>query len=390
MRPSDNVRLAMGGLMGSPFRSFLTTLGVIIGVSAVIITVSIGTGAKRQTESQIQRLGSNLITVSSGYRSAYSKITNRILPAIEQCGSVRQATPQINRSGTASYGSNALSTTAIGTSANYLEVRNLKMARGVFLSDADIDASTWNCVLGADLATELFEEEDPLGKRVRFDRVRFTVVGVAASQGDTGFSSVDNVMFIPYTTMQKRLTGNKNISTISVQAASDKEMDTAYDQVYATLLLETGDERAFRLSSQADVLDLAAGMTDTMTLLLSGIAAVSLLVGGIGIMNIMLVSVTERIREIGIRKAIGAKERQMLAQFIMEAATLSVSGGLLGIAFGFLGSRIVTRVFNWPTAVDTRSVILGFSLSLAVGVFFGAYPAYKAAGLDPIEGLRHE
>ena len=390
MRPSDNVRLAMGGLLGSPFRSFLTTLGVIIGVSAVIITVSIGTGAKRQTEKQIQRLGSNLITVSSGYRSAYSKITNRILPAIQRCSSVGQVAPQISRSGTASYGSNSLSTTAIGTSANYMEVRNLKIARGVFLSDDDIEASTWNCVLGADLATELFEEEDPLGKRVRFDRVRFTVVGVAASQGDTGFSSVDNVMFIPYTTMQKRLTGNKNISTISVQAVGDKEMDAAYDQVYATLLLETGDERAFRLSSQADVLDFAASMTDTMTLLLSGIAAVSLLVGGIGIMNIMLVSVTERIREIGIRKAIGAKERQILAQFIMEAATLSVSGGLLGIAFGFLGSRIVTRVFNWPTAVDTRSVILGFSLSLAVGVFFGVYPAYKAARLDPIEGLRHE
>jgi len=390
MRPADNVRLAMGGLISSPFRSFLTTLGVIIGVSAVIITVSIGTGAKRQTEMQIQRLGSNLITVSSGYRSAYSKINNRILPALEQCGSVRQVTPQINRSGTASYGSNSLNTTAMGTSSNYLDVRNLKMARGVFLSDEDVEASTWNCVLGADLATELFEAEDPLGKRVRFDRVRFTVVGVAASQGDTGFSSVDNVMFIPYTTMQKRLTGNKNISTISVQAVSDKEMDAAYNQVYAALLLETGDERAFRLSSQADVLDFAASITDTMTLLLSGIAAVSLLVGGIGIMNIMLVSVTERIREIGIRKAIGAKERQILAQFIMEAATLSVSGGLLGIAFGFLGSRIVTRVFNWPTAVDTRSVVLGFSLSLAVGVFFGAYPAYKAAGLDPIEGLRHE
>jgi len=390
MRPSDNVRLAMGGLLGSPFRSFLTTLGVIIGVSAVIITVSIGTGAKRQTEKQIQRLGSNLITVSSGYRSAYSKITNRILPAIQRCSSVGQVAPQISRSGTASYGSNSLSTTAIGTSANYMEVRNLKIARGVFLSDDDIEASTWNCVLGADLATELFEEEEPLGKRVRFDRVRFTVVGVAASQGDTGFSSVDNALFIPYTTMQKRITGNKNISTISVQAVGDKEMDAAYDQVYATLLLETGDERSFRLSSQADVLDFAASMTDTMTLLLSGIAAVSLLVGGIGIMNIMLVSVTERIREIGIRKAIGAKERQILAQFIMEAATLSVSGGLLGIAFGFLGSRIVTRIFSWPTAVDTGSVVLGFSLSLAVGVFFGVYPAYKAAGLDPIEGLRHE
>ncbi len=390
MRPADNVRLALGGLFSNPFRSFLTTLGVIIGVSAVIITVSIGTGAKRQTETQIQRLGSNLITISSGYRSANSKIANRILPLIEQCNFVRQVTPQINRSGTASYGSNGLNTTAIGTSANYLEVRNLKIARGVFLSDEDIEASTWNCVLGADLATELFEEEDPLGKRVRFDRVRFTVVGVAASQGDTGFSSVDNVMFISYTTMQKRLTGNKNISTVSVQAVGDKEMDAAYDQVYATLLLETGDERAFRLSSQADVLDFAASMTDTMTLLLSGIAAVSLLVGGIGIMNIMLVSVTERIREIGIRKAIGAKERQILAQFIMEAATLSVSGGLLGIALGFLGSRIVTQVFSWPTAVDTRSVVLGFSLSLVVGVFFGAYPAYRAAGLDPIEGLRHE
>ena len=172
MRPADNVRLAMGGLISSPFRSFLTTLGVIIGVSAVIITVSIGTGAKRQTEMQIQRLGSNLITVSSGYRSAYSKINNRILPALEQCGSVRQVTPQINRSGTASYGSNSLNTTAMGTSSNYLDVRNLKMARGVFLSDEDVEASTWNCVLGADLATELFEAEDPLGKRVRFDRVK--------------------------------------------------------------------------------------------------------------------------------------------------------------------------------------------------------------------------
>ena len=175
MRLSDNVRLAMGGLLGSPFRSFLTTLGVIIGVSAVIITVSIGTGAKRQTETQIQRLGSSLITVSSGYRSAYSKITNRILPETEQCGSVRQVTPQINRSGTASCGSNGLSTTAIGTSTNYLEVRNLKMAQGVFLSDADIEVSTWNCVLGADPATELFEEEDLLGTRFRFDPGRPTL-----------------------------------------------------------------------------------------------------------------------------------------------------------------------------------------------------------------------
>ncbi|MEA4884398.1 MAG: ABC transporter permease [Clostridia bacterium] len=390
MRPADNLKLAMDGLTSNPFRSVLTALGVIIGVSAVIITVSIGTGAQRQTQSQIQRLGANLITVSSGYRSSRSLITSDILPSIERINAVANVAPQVQSQGTVAYGSEGMTTTVMGTTANYSAVRNLKMARGVFLTDADIEQSSWNCVLGADLADELFSEEDPMGQKVRLDRVRFTVVGVTQRQGDSGLSSMDNSMYVPYTTMQQRITGNKNINAIVAQAVSESAMDLAYDQIYATLMMATGDENSFRVSNQADMLEVASNVSGTMTALLSGIAAVSLLVGGIGIMNIMLVSVTERIREIGIRKAIGAKEVEILMQFMLEAAALSVAGGLLGIAVGFLGSNIVSRMFGWPTAVDMRSVVLGFTLSLIVGVFFGAYPAYKGAKLDPIEGLRYE
>jgi putative ABC transport system permease protein len=283
-----------------------------------------------------------------------------------------------------------MTTTLMGTSVNYAEVRNLKVARGRWLTEADIQQNTWNCVLGADLAEELFGEADPIGQRVRFERVRFTVVGVAQAQGDSGFASVDNMMYVPYTTMQQRVTGNKNLNSIVAQAVDESVMGMAYDQVYATLLGLTGDERAFRVSNQADMLEVVSNVSATMTMLLAGIAAVSLVVGGIGIMNIMLVSVTERIREIAIRKALGAKEGEILVQFLLESAAISLTGGLLGVAVGFGGSAVVSRIFGWPTAVDMQSVVLGFVLSLSVGMFFGAYPAYKAAKLDPIEGLRYE
>jgi len=390
VRPADYLRLALSGVTSNPFRSILTALGVIIGVSAVIITVSIGTGAKVQTQSQIQRLGSNLITISSGYRSLRSVITSDILPIIESINTVGEVVPQVQRQSTVVHGAEGLSTTVTGTSANYPSVRNLKLAQGSFLTDADIDKGSWNCVLGADLAEELFGDDNPLGQKVRLDRVRFTVIGVAQRQGDSGFASSDNAMYVPYTTMQRRITGSKNINTIIAQAVDASSMDLAYSQIYAMLMMATGDEDSFRISNQADMLEVASDVTDTMTLLLSGIAAVSLVVGGIGIMNIMLVSVTERTREIGIRKAIGAKEHEILSQFMLEAAALSLAGGLLGIVVGLVGSRIVSQVLSWPTAVDMKSVALGFTLSLIVGVFFGAYPAYKGAKLDPIVGLRYE
>ena len=390
MRITDNMRLAFSGVVSNPVRSFLTALGVIIGVSAVIVVVSIGTGAKLATTQEIQKLGSNLLTITSGYRSQRAGLTEDVLPVIESCSLITQVTPQVTAGGTVSYGDQSLNTTVIGTSANYPEVRNLKMARGAFLIDDDIKNLTWNCVLGSDLAAELFPGEDPIGKKVRLDRVKFTVVGVAAPMGDSGFTSMNNVMYVPYTTLQKRVTGNQYIGSISAKVVSEEYMDAAYDQVYAALLAELGDEEAFRVTSQADLLEAVDTIAGTLTLMLTSIAAVSLLVGGIGIMNIMLVSVTERIKEIGIRKAIGAKEREVLGQFLLEAAALSLTGGVLGVLLGYLGSRVINTSFNWPAAVDTRSVVIGLSVSLAIGLFFGGYPAWKAAKLDPIVGLRHE
>ncbi len=390
MRATDNIRLALAGVASNPVRSILTALGVIIGVAAVITVVSVGTGAKLVTAQEIQRLGSNLLTITSGYRSARAGLTEDVIPVIESCSLITEVAPQVTSSGTASYGSQSLNTTIMGTSANYPEVRNLKIARGTFLADSDIEELTWSCVLGADLAAELFQGEDPLGKKVRLDRVKFTVVGVAEPMGDSALVSMDNMMYVPYTTLQKRVTGSKYIGSISAKVVGEEHMDAARDQVYAALLAELQDENAFRVTSQADLLEIVSNVTGTLTLLLSSIAAVSLLVGGIGIMNIMLVSVTERIREIGIRKAIGARDREILGQFMLEAAALSLTGGALGVLFGYLGSRAINTSFGWPTAIDMRSVVIGLTVSLGIGLFFGSYPAWKAARLDPIEGLRHE
>ncbi|HNZ08364.1 MAG TPA: ABC transporter permease [Bacillota bacterium] len=391
MRTSDSFKLALGGLKGNPFRSFLTALGVIIGVAAVIITVSIGTGAKVRTQSQIQRLGSNLLTISSGYRRQDSPINNSVLSLISKLSLVDKVAPVVNSQGTMSYTSNSIDSSIIGTDANFLDIRNLQLSEGTFITQDDVDRSTWNCVLGADLATELFGEDvDPLGNYVRYDRFKLYVVGIVKTMGSEGVSSNDNYVIVPYTTLQKKVTGSKSISTIYARAASAKDMTAANDQIYAALLEKTGSEEAFRISNQEMLLEFATSSTETMTLLLTGIAAVSLLVGGIGIMNIMLVSVAERIREIGIRKAVGAKDRDILWQFILESAALSLSGGVMGIVVGYVGSRIVTSVFSWPTSFDTAATALGFGLSVFIGVFFGAYPAYKGAKLDPIEGLRHE
>lgn len=390
MRATDNMRLALAGVISNPVRSILTALGVIIGVAAVITVVSVGTGAKLMTTQEIQRLGSNLLTITSGYRSVRAGLTEDVIPVIESCSLVTQVAPQVTSGGTASYGNQSLNTTIIGTSSNYPEARNLTIARGTFLTDNDVRDVTWSCVLGSDLAAELFQGEDPIGKKVRLDRVKFTVVGVAEPMGDSGFTSMDNMMYVPYTTLQKRVTGSKYIGSISAKVIGEEYMDSARDQVHAALLIELQDEDAFRVTSQADLLDVVDTITGTLTLLLTSIAAVSLLVGGIGIMNIMLVSVTERIKEIGIRKAIGAKEREILGQFMLEAAALSLTGGALGVLLGYLGSRAINAGFGWPSAVDVRSVVIGLSVSLAIGLFFGGYPAWKAARLDPIEGLRHE
>jgi len=395
MKIADNLKVALGTLRGNPLRSFLTALGVVIGVSAVIVMVSIGEGAKAQVTSQIQALGSNLLMVTAGRRErgafgSGTPMTNEILPVIQACPSIKNAAPEASGQESVSYGSNSMTTSITGTTANYREIRNLKLARGSFFGSEDERLGAKVAVLGNDVVTELFPDTDPIGQRIKVGNVRMTVIGTLAAKGQSGFMSNDDVIYVPLKTAQRRLFGNDRVRMIYAQAVSDQAMDQAAAELDAALLAALKDENAYNIGNQAEILDTVNQMTGTLTLLLGGIAGVSLLVGGIGIMNIMLVSVTERIKEIGIRKAIGAREDEILGQFLLESAVLGVAGGIVGILLGGLGAAVMAKVFGWRTVVSSSAMLLAFCLSLAIGLFFGVYPARKASLLDPIVALRHE
>ncbi|MGE5552050.1 MAG: ABC transporter permease [Bacteroidota bacterium] len=397
MRFGDNLAVAASSLRGNPLRSFLTTLGVVIGVTAVIIMVSIGEGAKAQVTNQIRALGSNLLMVSPGRmnqgRGAFGSgttLTNKIPPLLEGCPSVKMVAPEAGTQREVSFGSRSTITSITGVTEIYPAVRNLTVASGAFFNAEDVHSARKVAVIGQDVVTELFPDQDPIGRQIKVGRVKFTIIGVLAAKGQSGMFSNDDVVYVPLATAQRRLLGNERLRTIYLQAADEKLMDQAYAEVNDVLLRELEDENAYSIMNQADILATAEDMTRTLTLLLAGIAGVSLLVGGIGIMNIMLVSVTERIREIGIRKAIGAREEEILIQFLLEAATLSLLGGVVGILLGAVGSAGLAGAFGWKTVISSTSVVLAFGLSLAIGLFFGVYPAGRASKLDPIVALRHE
>ena len=395
MKFVDNLGVAAGSLRGNPLRSFLTTLGVVIGVSAVIIMVSIGEGAKAQVTSQVQALGSNLLMITAGRRErgafgSGKPLTNDILPAIQACPSLKNVAPEASGQESVSCGGNSMTTSVTGTTDNYAEVRNLTLARGSFFGPEDVRLGTKVAIIGNDVVTQLFPATDPIGQRIKLGNVRLTVIGTLTSKGQTGFMSNDDVIYVPLKTAQRRLFGNDRLRMVYAQAASDEVMDKAAAELDAALLAALKDQNAYNIGNQAEILSTVQEMTGTLTLLLAGIAGVSLLVGGIGIMNIMLVSVTERIKEIGIRKAIGAREGEILGQFLLESAALSLIGGVIGILLGGLGAFILARVFGWRTVISSTAVFLAFGLSLAIGLFFGVFPARKASRLDPIVALRHE
>lgn len=400
------IKLAMNSLRANKLRTLLSMLGIIIGVGAVIAIVSIGSGAREQITARISDLGSNVINIlpgtSRGWGGRVSTSSTDIF-TLELADYIEKVSPSVKRVVPISQGSGLLikgnfniQTTIIGTDAGYQEVNNYNLALGQFINEGDLDTSRNIIVLGSGLAEELFGNNNPLGEKIKLFYQRrdylFTVIGVMEEKGAGLTGNLNDRAYIPITTFMKKLSNSRFVSYYMAQAKSSDEASAAVGEIEYFLIkyLEDEKQEKFNLFSQDQILDTISSVTAALSLMLGGIAAISLLVGGIGIMNIMLVSVTERTREIGIRKALGAKNKNIMSQFLIEALSLSGMGGLIGIAFGWLGAYAIAQAGKWPLVVSPTSVLLVFSFALIIGLFFGLYPAMKAAKMDPVDALRYE
>lgn len=393
-------------LSANKVRSGLTILGIVIGIASVIAMVSIGQGASNQIQESIKGLGSNLLTVvpgiiqpgrgivSSGRGSAQS-LKNEDVDVIRQIEGVSYVSPELQRRFqlTAQTGNNTNST-VIGVLPEYAEARNVSLSDGSFISDSNLKSLGRVAVLGPTVAEDLFgENNDPVGKTIRINKVNFRIIGVLQKKGSAGFFNPDDTVFIPMTTMQKILAGSEYLSTISISVVSKDLMSQVQEEITLALADEhrvTLDSLDFSIVSQADILGALTQVTNTFTIFLAAVAGISLLVGGIGIMNMMLTTVTERTREIGLRKAIGAKRKDIELQFLIEAVMLTFLGGVIGVTLGWLIAMAVSSVAGIVTKVSLQAVLLAFGVSAAIGIIFGYYPARRAAGLNPIEALRYE
>jgi putative ABC transport system permease protein len=402
MRIIATIRIALRALRRNKLRTFLTMLGMIIGVGAVIAMVSIGNGAKAQVEAQIASLGQNVLSVypgsttSSGARGGWGSastltpdeanlIANEVPGVVGVSGEVR------DRQQVMANGLN-WNTQVQGESPDYLSIRAWGLSDGAMFSDADVRSAAKVAVIGKTVADQLFSGADPIGETIRIRNIPFKVIGVLFGKGFSFFGSdQDDTIIIPYTSAMRRISGRQYLSAILIEAASQDDMTRIQNDVTDLLLQRRGGREAdFVVRTQLELAEAATATSKTMTALLGGIAAVSLIVGGIGIMNIMLVSVTERTREIGIRMAVGAKGKDILLQFLIEAVTLSVIGGTIGIVLGVGISKLLASKMDWPSVTSVSSVVIAFLFSAAVGIFFGFYPARQASSLDPIEALRYE
>ena len=396
--------IAVKALRRNVLRTTLTALGMIIGVAAVIVMVAIGSGARASIERQIRSAGSNVITINAGTsfgpvrqgQGAVTTLTDDDADAIRQLPGVRYVSPGVNsRTQIIAEGAN-WNTQVQGAGDELADLRSWPLQFGTFISPQEVSSSAKVAVLGSVTRDQLFGPgADPTGSTVRINNQPFRVIGVLTSKGQAAYGQdQDDTAILPYTTVQKRLLGVTHVSSITLAAEDGVPLDRLSDSIATTLRsrhrLQAGDEDDFLVRTQAEMTSVLTATTDTMTYLLAGIAAVSLLVGGIGIMNIMLVSVTERTREIGLRLSIGASDGNVLTQFLVESVVLSLAGGLIGIVAGVGLSYGVTQYLHWPTDVTVQSIAMSFGVAAATGVFFGFYPARKAAVLDPIEALRYE
>jgi putative ABC transport system permease protein len=399
------IRIAHRALQRNAMRSALTMLGVIIGVAAVIAMLAIGQGAQAAIRAQVASLGSYTLVVQpgsmtqSGLRYGWgSRTTLRIADVqaiLDECPAVASATPLLRGGYQVVYTNQNWPTTVQGTGIEYPTIREWALASGEWFSSQEIDAASKVAVLGETARVQLFGSVDPVGQMIQMGNIPFRVMGVLEPKGQSAWGQdQDDIIFVPITTMQKKLSRWSGIHNILAAAGSNDALPQAIEQVTALLRqrhrLQPWQDNDFSIQPLADMAAVEEESTRVMTLLLGSIASISLLVGGIGIMNIMLVSVTERTREIGIRLAVGAKQKDILWQFLVEALTLSLSGGVVGIGLGLAGSQIVSTTAGWPLLISWSAMALAFAFSGAVGIFFGFYPARKAAQLDPIQALRYE
>lgn len=400
----ETFRIAIRSLLSNKMRTMLSMLGIIIGVGAVIAVISIGSGSQEQVTSSISDIGSNLISISPGFRRGrfgrFGSSVDDIFTVelgefiVEYSPAVKTIAPNSQASGYLMVDDNNYRASIVGTTVDYLGINNYSPETGKFFSQYDINNATDVIVLGSELVEELYNGENPVGEKVTFyydnQRLVFKIIGVMEEKGRGLTGNLNGSVYIPITTYLNKISGSRYVDSYVAQANSSVEANLAVEQIEYLLTKYTGSEDNFRLMSQDQLLDTINQVTGTMTLMLSGIAGISLLVGGIGIMNIMLVSVTERTREIGIRKALGAKRKHILSQFIIEALTLSSIGGTIGIIFGYTVAYGVAQIGGWPLVISIPTLFFAFGFSLIVGIFFGIYPAFKASKLDPVDALSYE
>ncbi len=399
------MKVSMRSLSRNKLRSFLTMLGIIIGVGAVIAMMAVGEGAQFSIKQQIASLGTNVLLIfpgstnQGGVRAGMGSVTSMTaddLTAIQtQCPSVGMASPVITSGGQLVYGEQNWGTRVTGSNPDYFSIRSWPLSMGQPFSDADVRSATKVCVLGQTVVDNLFKGSDPVGAVIRIKKMPFKVVGVLSPKGQSAQGQdQDDIVIAPYTTVQKKMMGVTYLGIIMVSAVSEQAMGDAQNQITELLRIrhktQPWEDADFTIRSQTEIANAASATTKVLTVLLASIASISLLVGGIGIMNIMLVSVTERTREIGIRMSIGARGQDILYQFLVEAVVLSMAGGLIGVLMGVGSSGLISSLAGWPTLVQPESVGLAFLFAAAVGIFFGFYPARKAAMLNPIDALRYE
>ncbi len=395
------------GVSSNKVRSGLTMLGIVIGIASVIAMLSIGQGAKQQIEANIRSIGSNLLLVMPGTqrgfggsvsagRGSAQTLTNDDVAAIrKEVTNVTAVAPELPRRFQLSGHGKNTNTQVVGTSSAYMGVRNVSLENGSFFSDTQVASRSKVIVLGPTVRDDLFGAgSDPIGERIRVNTLDFTIIGITKAKGGSGFASQDDMAFIPITSMQSFLSGGQYVSTISIQAKDQTSMTDVQQNVMALLMdrhhIPSPERADFSVLNQSDLVSAASSVTDTFTMLLASIAGISLLVGGIGIMNMMLTTVTERTREIGLRQAIGAEKKEIVLQFLGEATLLTLLGGLAGIFLGFALSKGISAAMQMPTFLSWTSVVLAVSVSVSIGLLFGFYPARRAARLNPIEALRYE